>query len=226
MTSLPAKRAGGLLVALLLAPSGPARSAELPLPEQVEFNRDIRPILSENCFYCHGPDKAKRKADLRLDLEASAKAKLDDHFAIVPGDPAQSELIRRITATDPDDHMPPPDSGRRLTARQIELLRRWIAQGAKWQAHWSLIAPVRNEAPRISGFRLQISDRRNGEAGFSDWGANPIDGCDSDVKPVIVEFARIARKRPSLNPVRGTKSNRATTFGVIRTRVPNPNDAP
>src|SRR5262249_841456 len=96
------------------------------LPERVEFNRDIRPILSDTCYHCHGPDKAKRKAGFRLDLEASAKAKIEDHFAIVPGDPAKSELIRLITATDEDDRMPPADSGRQLSPRQIELLRRWI----------------------------------------------------------------------------------------------------
>lgn len=136
---------------LLLVPFGVAATlgAELPLPQTVEFNRDIRPILSDICYKCHGPDKAKRKADLRFDFEASAKAKLGDHFAIVPGDPAQSELIKRVTTNDADDKMPPGDSGLEIKPRQVELLRRWIEQGAKWEAHWSFIAPKRPVPPPV-----------------------------------------------------------------------------
>jgi len=136
--------------------------AQVPLPQTVGFNRDIRPILSDICYACHGPDKAKRKADLRLDLEASAKAKIEDHFAIISGDPAKSELIRRITTNDQDDHMPPADAGRQLTPRQIELLRRWIEQGAKWEAHWSFIAPERPVVPEVRS--AKIKDQ------------NPVDG--------------------------------------------------
>jgi hypothetical protein len=142
---------------------------------QVDFNRDIRPVLSDACFHCHGPDKARRKADLRLDLEASAKARLTDHFAIVPGDPAKSELIRRITTSDERDRMPPADSGRKLTPQQIDLLHRWIAQGAKWQAHWSFVAPVRSEVPRLADLKFSGTHFRNATNGFSDWSANPID---------------------------------------------------
>ena len=144
--------------------------------EAPEFQRDIRPILSDNCYKCHGPDKAQRKAGLRLDTEAGAKAKLDDGFVIVPGDPAKSELIRRITTSDEDDHMPPTDSGRQLTPRQIELLRRWIEQGAKWDAHWSFVAPKRPAVPKIPEFQVPGSEFRNGAGGFSDWSVNPIDG--------------------------------------------------
>src|SRR4051812_12731307 len=125
-----------------------ARGGE-PLPATVEFNRDIRPIFSDICFQCHGPDKAKRKADLRLDLEESAKSKHDDIVPIVPGQPAKSEVIARITTTDPEDRMPPPDFARQLTPRQVELIRRWVEQGAAWQPHWSLIPPLRPEAPRV-----------------------------------------------------------------------------
>lgn len=117
--------------------------------QTIEFNRDIRPILSDNCYKCHGPDKAKRKGDLRLDLEASAKAKLKDHFAIIAGQPANSELIARITTTDADEKMPPTDSGLSLSAKQIDLLRQWIAEGAKWEAHWSFIAPKRPVVPKV-----------------------------------------------------------------------------
>jgi hypothetical protein len=169
-------RATRLLSTLVFAGGLVAARAEGTLPQAVEFNRDIRPILSDTCYTCHGPDKAKRKADLRLDIEASAKAKIEDHFAIVPGKPAESELIRRITTSDADDHMPPADAGRQLTPRQIELLRRWIEQGAKWETHWSFIAPKRPGVPKIADFKIPPFDFRNGADGFSDWSANPIDG--------------------------------------------------
>jgi hypothetical protein len=143
--------------------------------QTVEFNRDIRPILSDVCYKCHGPDKARRKADLRFDLEASAKAKLDDHFAIVPGDPDGSELIRRITTDDREDRMPPEKEGRQLTPGQVELLRRWIEQGAKWEAHWSFIAPKRPAVPTIADCGLRFADFPAGVRP-EDWSANPIDG--------------------------------------------------
>ena len=110
---------------------------------RVEFNREIRPILSDTCFQCHGPDKAKRKAKLHFDTEEGARA------ALVAGQPAESELIRRITATDPDKRMPPPSTGHSLTAQQIALLTRWVAEGAEWQKHWSFIAPVRPPLPAL-----------------------------------------------------------------------------
>src|SRR3954466_2497465 len=97
------------------APAGP-----------VDFNRDIQPILSENCFHCHGPDKAQRKADLRLDQEKDAKADHDGSIAIVPGKSAESELVRRIFTDDPDDVMPTPKSNRKLTSAQKDILKRWI----------------------------------------------------------------------------------------------------
>jgi hypothetical protein len=140
------------LPTLLLVSSIVCRSplgAEEPMPAVVEFNRDIRPILSDHCFQCHGPDKAKRKADLRLDTEAGAFADLGDARAIVPGEPDRSELLHRITTTDRKRQMPPAKSGRKLSERQIQLIRRWIAQGARWQAHWSLIPPRRPTLPAV-----------------------------------------------------------------------------
>jgi hypothetical protein len=126
----------------------------------VQFNRDIRPILSDNCFQCHGPDKAKRKARLHLDTEEGAFARRDGPALLVPGKPAQSELWRRISTTDPKERMPLASSGRTLSPRQIELIRRWIEQGAKWQKHWSFLPPERPPLPAVRETR---------------WPRNPID---------------------------------------------------
>jgi hypothetical protein len=116
---------------------------------EISFNRDVRPILSDHCFPCHGPDAAERKANLRLDTEAGGLADLGEHRAIVPGDIKASEVVRRITAADPDERMPPADFERPLSAEQIATLKRWIAQGAKWQGHWSFIPPVRPNPPAV-----------------------------------------------------------------------------
>ncbi len=147
-----------MLSTLLLLHCASLRAASPPSSGPIEFNRDIRPLLSDTCFQCHGPDKAKRKGGLRLDLEASAKARLDGHFTIVPGQPAKSELIRRITTSDADDRMPPAEAGRQLKPEQVELLRRWIEQGAKWQPHWSLIAPKRPAVPAVAHRQWAIAN--------------------------------------------------------------------
>ncbi|HTU17035.1 MAG TPA: DUF1553 domain-containing protein [Gemmataceae bacterium] len=136
-----------LLLTLILRQ--PSLDAAEPLPSVIEFNRDIRPILSDHCFQCHGPDRARRKADLRLDTKEGAFADLGGSRALVPGDPDKSELFHRITTTNDHERMPPAKSGRRLTERQILLLRRWIEQGAKWQAHWSFLAPKRPSLPTV-----------------------------------------------------------------------------
>ncbi len=109
----------------------------------IEFNRDIRPILSDACFQCHGPDKSRRKADLHFDTEEGGRA------AVAPGHPEQSELIRRITATDPRKRMPPPAAGKALPPQQVRLLREWIAHGARWQKHWALLPPQRPGLPAV-----------------------------------------------------------------------------
>ena len=116
---------------------------------QVQFNRDIRPILSDKCYTCHGPDPGNRKTKLRFDLESAATADLGGRYAIVPGDPGKSELIRRVTAENKAIRMPPAASGSTLTAHEIDLLRQWVKQGAKWQKHWSFIAPVRSALPVV-----------------------------------------------------------------------------
>jgi len=124
--------------------------------EPIEYNRHIRPILAQNCFACHGPDSASRQADLRLDIrEMALKAGV-----IVPGKPDQSEIVRRIFSTDPDEMMPPPNSHKKLSAEQKELLKRWVAAGAEYQPHWAFIPPKRPPLPEVKN---------------SAWCRNPID---------------------------------------------------
>lgn len=124
-------------------------SAQETAPREIQFNRDIRPILSENCFACHGPDAAHREAGLRLDVLESAIEKREHGAAIVPGEASASQVIARITSTDAELKMPPEHSGRKISAEQAELLKQWIAQGAKYEAHWSLVAPQRQEVPAV-----------------------------------------------------------------------------
>ncbi|HLM98047.1 MAG TPA: DUF1553 domain-containing protein [Bryobacteraceae bacterium] len=117
----------------------------------VEFNRDIRPILSDKCYTCHGPDAANRKTKLRFDVESGAKIELaKGRMAIVPGDPSKSEVYRRITSTDTATRMPPAYMGReKLSEREIDLFRRWIEQGAQWEQHWAFIPPKRPAIPEV-----------------------------------------------------------------------------
>lgn len=133
----------------------------LPAEEPVEFNRDVRPILSDKCYICHGPDSAAKGVPMRLDSEAAAKADLGGgRRAVVEGDPAASHLVRRITAENPAMRMPPARSNLALTPAEIETLKNWVAQGAKWQKHWSFLAPVRPPLPSVKN---------------RSWPRNPID---------------------------------------------------
>ncbi len=124
-----------------------ARAADVALPDRIEFNRDVRPILSDTCFKCHGPDKKHREADRRLDTRDGALAENESVRAIVPGKLGESEAHARIHSTDADEQMPPPKSGKKLTARQIAILDKWIEQGAEYQPHWAYIVPVRPAVP-------------------------------------------------------------------------------
>lgn len=128
-------------------------AADDPSPQ---FNRDIRPILSENCFHCHGQDPETRMSDLRLDMRQSAVTT----GAITPHDPAESSLLERLRSDDPEQQMPPPHSNRQLTADQVQLLERWIQAGAEYQSHWSFAVPVRPSEPKVQR---------------SEWARNPVD---------------------------------------------------
>ena len=126
-----------------------------------DFNRDVRPILSDTCFTCHGPDDAKRKASLRLDVKENAlKGGKSGRAALIPGKLETSELIRRLTSSDPEEVMPPPDSGKKITRVQIETLKRWVAAGGEYAAHWAFVPPQKPEPPTVTN---------------SSWARSPLD---------------------------------------------------
>lgn len=114
--------------------------------DRLDFNKDVRAILSENCLACHGPDTKKQEAGLRLDVSDQTMWKGESgKIAIVPGNPDASEMIRRIHSTDPNEVMPPPATGKSLTPRQMEILKQWIAEGAEYKGHWAFLAPVKSK---------------------------------------------------------------------------------
>src|SRR4051812_19892326 len=126
--------------------------AQQPLPANIKFNRDVRPIFSETCFKCHGFDAKERKADLRLDTRDGALAALKGGgHAIVPGKADQSEAVRRINTNDRDDLMPPPKSGKVLTPHQKTVLTKWVEQGAEYEPHWAFVPPVKSPVPEVAG---------------------------------------------------------------------------
>ena len=151
--------AGTALTAVLLLAGANAQEPAGNGADRVDFSRDIRPILSNSCFRCHGPAERDRKAKLRLDTKQGVLARREGGtFAIVPGKPDASEVFRRITSTDPDEVMPPPKTKKELTARQIGLIKRWIEQGAPWARHWSLVPAKRPALPRVKDARWPRSD--------------------------------------------------------------------
>jgi len=147
----PRRLLAALLVWLILAQGramGPATAAGV----SVVFSRDILPLFSDHCFACHGPDEKARKGGLRLDTEAGALgAGKSGHKAVAAGKPDQSEILRRILSADPDESMPPKESGKTLGPAQVELLRRWIAEGAPWGRHWAFEPMRRPGIPKIDG---------------------------------------------------------------------------
>src|SRR4029078_7816509 len=126
-----------------------AKSPETNSP--IDFNRDIRPIFSDHCYACHGPDEQKRKAGLRLDVQEDAFKELKSgNHALVAGNLAKSALVARITSTDGDEMMPPPKHNKPLKAEQIALLKHWVQEGPQWKRHWSFIPPERPGLPKVN----------------------------------------------------------------------------
>ncbi len=174
---------GGLALLFACAFSGaqadPQQQPAAEIPDVIEFNRDVRPILSDNCFHCHGPDRNKREADLRLDTQAGLLGETagNEHQGgvVSPGKPDESELLRRITSEEDYEHMPPPDSNKTLSERQIEIIRRWIEQGAQYQGHWAYLplrpqsemelpAEITSDSAAIDHFVQQQRKRHNLQA--------------------------------------------------------------
>lgn len=160
-----------LFAACVVGASGTmAFAAETPLPDKVEFNRDVRPILSDACFICHGPDKNKREAELRLDDGSGFRARGDKPSVVAPRSLETSALWQRVTSDDPDERMPPSSTGKTLSARDKAVLKEWIEQGAEYQGHWAYLVPrrpaapeapagptVRNEIDRFIAARLKLA---------------------------------------------------------------------
>ena len=142
------------LLPLCAAPAGQEFGESLP--ESIGFNRHVRPILSDKCFACHGPDKHTREADLRLDQPPAPGE--DAEATIAPGNPEQSELLKRILTADPDHQMPPHEEEKQLSERDKAILQSWIAQGAEYEPHWSYIAPARPEPPTLDASTSQPVD--------------------------------------------------------------------
>ncbi len=142
-------RAAILFLLVLLAPPASRAGDNEKDASKVDFSRDIQPILANTCLLCHGPDAKERKGDLRLDTREGALADLGGHAAIVPGKPEKSELLKRIASTDREEVMPPAKTGKKLLKPQIELLRRWIAEGAPYAKHWSFVKPARPAVPNV-----------------------------------------------------------------------------
>ncbi len=150
-----------LLVSLALINTDPTSIAQTRSAQKaVDFNRDIRPILSDTCFTCHGPDEQTQQAGLRLDTKEGAFADRGGYQIIIPGKAAESRLFQRVSAKEEHLRMPPPTADRKLTQQQIELLRRWIDEGARWDTHWAYAPPKRPSLPTVKN---------------SAWAKNPID---------------------------------------------------
>jgi hypothetical protein len=141
-----------VLLCSLLSPhlATRAQTAEKAKIKPVDFNREIRPILSDNCFSCHGPDEETRMANMRLDVKDAAQGPYtarDGYKIIAPGDSAASRLYQRISAKDESSRMPPSFSNRKLTEKQIVLIKQWIDEGARWDTHWAFVPPQRPAIP-------------------------------------------------------------------------------
>ncbi|MDC0935951.1 PSD1 and planctomycete cytochrome C domain-containing protein [Pirellulales bacterium] len=182
------KFAAALVAGLLGSASGRAERIDAA---PVDFDRDVRPILSDRCSQCHGPDPETRQADLRLDQQESAFEDRDGRPAFRPGDVEHSEALRRIFSEDPDEQMPPSDSKLELSTAEKEILRRWVDEGAPWTDHWAFAAPVKPELPTVNA---------------ADWPRQPLDHF------VLARLER-AGQRPS-PPARAAKLLRRVTLDL------------
>ena len=160
--------------------------------DSIQYNRDIRPILNDACFACHGPDSASRKGELRLDVRDAALEK----GAIAPGHPDESEMIRRILSDDPEEVMPPPELKKTLSPEQKKLLTDWIQDGGEYQQHWSYIAPTRPAVPEVP---------ESVRAAFGNWPKNAVDHfilkhlADSGLTPAAPADRRTLARRASFD---------------------------
>ena len=145
-----------LLLTVVMTSLAAAPSAGQQQSPPLRYNRDVLPILAEKCFKCHGFDPAAREADLRLDVRSGATALREGTRAVSPGMPDSSELVRRIESPDPEMRMPPVTSGKQLTREERNTLRRWVEQGAPYEAHWSFVMPTKVEPPPVDGARRPI----------------------------------------------------------------------
>ncbi len=155
-------------------------------PKTIEFNRDIRPILSDHCYTCHGPAKSTRKENLRVDTKEGAMT------VIAPGKTKESLLYQRITSIDVSERMPPAKTGKKLSDQQIDLIRRWIEQGAPWQEHWAFLAPQRPETPTVKN---------------AAWVRNPIDA-----------FILARLEKEGLTPIAAAQKKQKSAFKKPTTR--------
>src|SRR5438067_2326937 len=147
--------ASTLLAVLLAFAPGPTPGSAPPSPRRpgrpVSYLKEVRPILAQHCFGCHGPDEKARKGKLRLDQKDQALAPRHGKRVIAPGNPDGSLAWERITSPDDTERMPPPGKGEPLSARQIATLKAWIEQGARWEEHWSFTPPVKPALPKVAG---------------------------------------------------------------------------
>ncbi len=186
---------GTLACALWLSAAVPASAAT----RKIDFNRDIRPILSDNCYACHGPDEQARKGKLRLDVAESALAK----HAVVPRDLKKSELWSRVTTKDKDDVMPPPESHKKpLKPEQLALLKQWIEEGANYQGHWSFVAPVKVTPPNVQPKEWLVISNQSKAPAASGLNTNHYSLITSPIDAFIDAFiaAKLAEKKLTPNP--------------------------
>src|SRR5690349_6673670 len=171
-----------ILIALFLVFNGRDQTSQNRMPETVSYNFHIRPILSDRCFKCHGPDAKQRKADLRLDTEDGAFAALKDNpngHVTVPGKPDESELFLRISSADTSMVMPPPSSNLKLSEFEIELIEKWIKQGAKYEKHWAFLPPKSYPVPEADDWATNELDHFT-YASMRDHGLKPNEEADKE----------------------------------------------